>query len=316
MPLRFVRWIAPALLLTSALSTAFRPRSALAETGTAESGAAENGAVIGAAETGGSVVFRTSRLGRWHVAETKNFYVCSDESAVHARRLAEGAEAQRTALQKLWLGAESDQTWSPRCHLVLHGTREGYVAAVGRGGQWTIGSSLVHADAGKITGRRIDLIGGPTPYLTAALPHELTHVVLRDRFPGEALPHWADEGTAVLADDAEKQFRHARDLQAALSTRTTFAAAELLNAGDYPDVSRLGTFYGQSVSLVKFLIDRKGHARFVDFLAHAARHGYDASLVEHYAIQGVRELDRQWRAVVDSEQVVYNRPSTGSVGAE
>jgi hypothetical protein len=274
------------------------------------------------AENSGSVVTKISRQGRWHIAETKNFFVCSDQSAGHARRLAEGAEEQRKSLRKLWLGTDSDEAWTPVCHLVLHSTREGYVAAVGRGGQWTIGSSLVHADQGKVTGRRIDLVcsaasaGGQSDYLTAALPHELTHVVLRDRFPAEALPHWADEGTAVLADGSDKQYRHACDLQQALVTRTTFRAVELLNAGDYPEVDRLGTFYGQSASLVKYLVEREGHARFIEFLSHAETDGYDAALARHYAIDDVSELDRQWRLAVDSEQFALVGTSTAFAGAE
>jgi hypothetical protein len=144
---------------------------------------------------------------------------------------------------------------------------------------------------------------------------------LRDRFPAEALPHWADEGTAVLADTADKQYRHARDLQQALVGRATFDAAELLNAGDYPEAGRLGTFYGQSASLVNYLVQRKGHARFVEFLDHAANHGYDAALNEHYAIEGVSDLDRQWRSQVDTEQFVDRGrlvPATqlATVGAE
>src|SRR5690349_8526155 len=117
MPSRLVRWIVPTLIFTAALPTA------------------------APAEASAPVVTRTCRQGRWHIAETKNFFVCSDQSAAHARRLAEGAEAQRTALRKLWLGTDADEAWSPQCHLVLHSTREAYVAAVGRGGQWTIGSS-------------------------------------------------------------------------------------------------------------------------------------------------------------------------------
>src|SRR5262245_52190496 len=109
MSTRLVQWIVPALVLAVMFPTA----------------------AFG--EGSARVVTKTSRQGRWHIAETKNFFVCSDESAGHARRLAEGAEAQRSVLQKLWLGNESDEAWTPQCHLVLHATREGYVAAVGRG---------------------------------------------------------------------------------------------------------------------------------------------------------------------------------------
>src|SRR5687767_11775921 len=111
MPFGCKRWIVPALFAASALVATMRPTAAWAETGSAEAAT--------------SVVTKTSRQGRWHVAETKNFFVCSDQSAKHARRLAEGAEAQRSALQKLWLGSVSDEAWSPQCHVVLHSTREG-----------------------------------------------------------------------------------------------------------------------------------------------------------------------------------------------
>jgi hypothetical protein len=154
---------------------------------------------------------------------------------------------------------------------------------------------LVKTNKGRIVSRRIDLLGSDTEFLSAALPHELTHVILRDRFTLTVAPRWADEGMAMLADTEAKQDRHYRDLEEALAQRTTFRAAELLTMEEYPSPGRFGTYYGQSASLTKFLVARKSPEQFVEFLDRARNTGYDAALQECYGIAGVGELDRQWR---------------------
>jgi hypothetical protein len=40
------------------------------------------------------------------------------------------------------------------------------------------------------------------------LPHEITHVVLADRFNTKPMPRWADEGMAVLTEPVEKKQAH------------------------------------------------------------------------------------------------------------
>jgi hypothetical protein len=235
------------------------------------------------------------RHGRWFVLETANFHVCCEHSEATATHLARHAEMLRNSLYSKWLGADAAVEWNPKCHIVLYSSKRNYVAAVGRGGERTVGSSLVKTDKGRIKSRRIDLLGDGTKFLSAALPHELTHVVLRDRFTSRFVPRWADEGMAILADSEAKQGRHQRDLQQALAQRTTFHAVELLTMNEYPSPSRFGAFYGQSASLTGYLVSRKSPKQFVEFLDRAREAGYDAALQECYDIGGVGELDRQWR---------------------
>lgn len=206
----------------------------------------------------------------------------------------------RSALRAKWLGEVSADAWNPLCRIILHHSQRSYVEAVGRGGERTVGSSLVKTSKGRIVSRRIDLLGAGTEFLSAALPHELTHVVLRDRFLSTAVPRWADEGMAILADTAAKQDRHHRDLVEALAQRTTFHAAELLTMEEYPSPCRFGAFYGQSALLTEFLVARKSPEQFVKFLGRARETGYDAAIHECYGIAGVGELDRQWRQDGDS----------------
>ncbi len=240
------------------------------------------------------------RQGRWFVLETANFQVCCEQAETPAAHLARHAETLRSALYTKWLGKAAPDKWNPKCQIVLYSSQRSYVAAVGRGSERTVGSSLVDVNKGRVTKRRIDLLGGSTKYLSAALPHELTHVVLKGRFSTTMLPRWADEGIAILADTEAKQSRHFKDLQHAIAGRTTFHVAGLLAMDEYPRSDRFGAFYGQSASLTDFLVNRKTPETFIEFIERAGSDGYDKALQQYYGISGLADLDRQWRQHVYS----------------
>ncbi len=242
------------------------------------------------------------RQGRWFVVESQNFQACCDVSETRAGDLVRHAEALRRSLQSKWLVTPTQESWNPRCQLVLHRDRQAYLRAVGRGGERTAGSSSVDVLDGRVTRRRIDLLGGDG-FLTAALPHELTHVVLRDRFPEAQLPTWADEGMAILADSVAKQERHRRDLDEALHLGTPLRVVTLLSLADYPRADLFGAFYGQSIALTEFLISRKTPQWFVEFIECASRRGYDAALREYYDIDGVAALERCCQRHIDASML-------------
>src|SRR5664279_1917675 len=193
------------------------------------------------------------RHGNWLIEETENFSICRP---VHYRYDADtGAalEKARAELQEAWLPNVAAKAWKPKCQIVLHGSSAAYLQAVGRGAASTTGSALVDFDKDRIATRKIDIRGDRADWFDAALTHELTHVVLADRFIAVAIPHWADEGMAILADTPAKRDRHAVDLHAAVGAGAHFPLAEMLTLGGYPQAQRMGAFYGQSASLVSYL---------------------------------------------------------------
>ena len=105
----------------------------------------------------------------------------------------------------------------------------------------------------------------------AALPHEMTHVVLADAFAGDELPRWADEGMAMLADPAETLAGHSRDLNAAIAEHREFRVGELFVKSYYPTGTQRDVFYGESASLVAFLASQRPPAQLVDFFHRASR---------------------------------------------
>ena len=233
-------------------------------------------------------------------AQSENFTVTSRSADHDAREAARACEQLRARLRLQWCGDAANGQWTPKCELVIHAGRHDYLATVGSGAARTFGSSLLDFGRDKrISKRRIDLRGDSSAGM-AALPHEMTHVVLAELL-GRQPPRWADEGMALLADPPEKRSRHEQDLGQALSAGRTFRLAELLTLETYPHPSRVPAFYGQSASLTALLAGRDTPARFVEFLKHSSAHGYDAALKQIYAIDGVGQLERLWLEEVSGE---------------
>ena len=189
--------------------------------------------------------------------------------------------------------------WALRCYVVVHPTTESYLREVGTGGQNTLGSSLIKTDKRQIVARRIDIRGNVADPLHAALPHEMTHVILADAFAGEELPRRADEGIAMLADPPEKLAGHSRDLNAAIAQHREFRIGELLLKADYPAGEQRAAFYGESASLVAFLAARREPAALIGFIHRAADKGTDLALREVYGIHDAGQLERLWRSQTD-----------------
>ena len=227
--------------------------------------------------------------------ETANFRILSFPHQAAGQTVAVKCEAIRGEVALRWLGREAANTWTPKCDIVLHATDDAYLREVGRGGRNTVASSLIDRDRGRITGRRVDLLAAHANWPTTALRHELTHLVLADLFADQKLPRWLDEGMAILADSPEKQLQHRGDLDRALERGAEFRLLELIGLPDYPPAQRWGTFYGQSASLVQFLIQQGGEQRFVEFVRVALADGYDHGLQQVYSWR-IPDLERQWRA--------------------
>jgi hypothetical protein len=235
-------------------------------------------------------------LGPWRLQDSVNFCVCCPSNMDRAA-IGRTCEALRLELSDKWLGDEpARSTWRARCYVVVHPSIASYVREVGEAGRATLGSSLIKTDHGRVVSRRIDLRGDAAEPLRAALPHEMTHVVLADAFAGEELPRWADEGMAMQADPPEKLAGHDHDFDAAVSEHRVFHLSQLLSEQDYPAADRRMVFYGESLSIVRYLVARRTAADFVRFLHLTAKLGNDASLKEVYGIQDLAQLEHLWRS--------------------
>ncbi|EAQ78596.1 hypothetical protein [Blastopirellula marina] len=235
----------------------------------------------------------TAQAAAWDI-ESDNFQIRTFAGGPSAAQLRQQCESLRTGLQQVWLTAADQTEWSPRCQVVVHATKSSYQTAVGRGAAQTSGSSTVRVVAGEIVGRRIDLLCDARK-VASALPHELTHVVLADRFDAARPPLWLDEGIATMADTTEKRTLHHRDCHDALRSGDALRVAQLLRLEQFTSAKQVPAFYGQSLLLVHFLAEQGEPAQLIDFAEAALERGYDRALRDIYQIEGIDDLERRWR---------------------
>jgi len=202
----------------------------------------------------------------------------------------------RPRLAQERLHKEVTARWTPPCQIHVHATRASYAQAVG-GGNQTFASSMTRSEQGRVTLRRIDLCCERLDRAMAALPHETLHLMLVDEFGGNPPPRWLDEGFAVLTDPNEKQSLHRRDLALALRRQTRFSISHLLHMADYPSAERMAAFYGQSTSLVSYLLTRGSPSDLFRMARRAEEVGYERALWEAYELD-TRSLEAGWTRYV------------------
>ncbi len=229
----------------------------------------------------------------WRIAESPNFQVWSLTTVREAERVARQCECLRTKLTATWNPEAS--RWKPWCQVVLHAGIASYRRAVGAGADITLGSSLVTPLQGVVKARRIDLQADVDDVLTAALPHELFHVVIADRFRSSPPPLWFDEGVAIQYDVESKRRLHERDVQVALAAGTAFTIDELIAVDSYPPVDRWSAFYGQSGAFVRWLFANRTPEEVIGFARDSRSQGVRLALARYYPGRAKPNVDLAWR---------------------
>jgi hypothetical protein len=131
------------------------------------------------------------------------------------------------------------------------------------------------------------------------LRHELSHIVMHSAVSGpyRNLPAWLEEGVAVYGQ-SEPLPDMTSALEAAIQSNRPFTVRALSSASVAESGGNVGLFYGQSYSIVRFLIDEYGEAKFRDLLA-AFRDGNrtDDALMQVYGFDQ-DGLENAWRQSV------------------
>jgi hypothetical protein len=232
--------------------------------------------------------------GEWFVVETANFSVWSRTSKHHAVETAEKCEPLRSRLQSNW-NLDADGRWQPKCAVVVHAGIEAYRLELGNLDR-SVGCTTITCDGGRIVFRRIDLRADASDWQSNALPHELTHVVLADRFGDRPLPHWLNEGLAMLAENEELRDRRETVLTTAHLRGHVPALQTVLAArsGLPHDDADLG--YAVSASLVRDLEQHLGRDSLLDFAERLALEQASVPSTRTLAlVGGLEKWERRWR---------------------
>ena len=126
--------------------------------------------------------------------------------------------------------------------------------------------------------------------------HEIAHIVIREATRGPySIPDWLNEGTAVYAQTEPLSDQRAA-LERAIETNDVFSVRTVSSASSGSVGSRVSLFYGQSWSLVDFLISTYGEEKFAE-LFRVFREGArtDDALQQVYGFTQ-DGLENEWRA--------------------
>jgi len=129
--------------------------------------------------------------------------------------------------------------------------------------------------------------------------HELAHIVIRQAVKGPFgnLPAWLDEGTAVYAQ-SDLLSNEKQALASAIKRDDVLSLRAMSSASLGRTSVNVSLFYGQSCSLVSFLIDRYGEARFADLFATFKQGStVDKALQQVYGFD-LDGLENAWRESV------------------
>ena len=223
-----------------------------------------------------------AKLGRPPAAGSANFRVAPSSSPAAASALP-FAEAKRRELASRWSPAQS--AWNPACELVLHADPASFEAATRQKAD-ALGLATVTLDAGRVTGRRIDLLcpGEWTDACAQALSRELMHVVLADLFPADAPPVWVAVGLAALATSEAEQARYRRALDRLQTEGKALTLDQLVTARRVP-ASAVTEFHAGSFALVKYLVGWRGEKAFLHAVGLVGRYGATGALKQAYGAE-------------------------------
>jgi hypothetical protein len=122
----------------------------------------------------------------WQVVETANFRLWSPFDRQFSAALAKRCEALRTELLSKWWPQSPREPWAPRAEIVIHASAAEYARALGTSGTESSGCTTIQFDEGRAICRRIDLRGDAPGWNVSSLGHEMTHLVVAERFQARA----------------------------------------------------------------------------------------------------------------------------------
>ncbi|MDD5594761.1 MAG: peptidase MA family metallohydrolase [Candidatus Omnitrophica bacterium] len=177
-------------------------------------------------------------------------------------------------------------TWDKRCKIYLYPSAKEYQHATGRP-SWSGGSA-------NIVERRIDTFLYEKDFMQTVLPHEMGHLIFRE-FVGyrTSLPLWLDEGIASFQEQSSRDERIIT--VQGLVASGLFIPLDRLTMIEANNLMMPNVFYGESVSIIDFLLKKYGRDKFVDFCRELRdSKEWKMSLGKVYGFKDIDDMNSEW----------------------
>lgn len=238
---------------------------------------------------------RCEQRGEWVIVDTESFSVWSKLPVDDAVQLATRCEALRIDICRTWCRDEV-AAWRPQCVVVLHSDAAEFAESLGTGASRSVGCTTITCEGDQVVFRRIDVRCDALNWRINALPHELTHVVMADLYPGATIPSWINEGMAMMSEGSELQRQRLETLRRARQNRKLPSVVQLLENDSDMTATEVDVRYAMNLSLVLFLQRRGDEEQWLSFVDRVLRDGHDSALSETYSLEGgVAELQGLWQ---------------------
>jgi len=187
-------------------------------------------------------------------------------------------------------------TWDERVKIVIYDDQKDFVQKTGLP-DWSTGAAI--RDLEVFRSRGIVTFKQEEGLFEGVLPHEITHLILRD-FIGfdRNIPIWFDEGVAQIQEKYKRE--RANQVMKGLVRNEQHIPLEIffrLDTRVMTDQLYISVFYAQSISLIDYLIKNYGSRRFGE-LCSQMRDGlnFEESLGKSYTniINSSQELEKKW----------------------
>lgn len=253
----------------------------------------------------------TYRHAGWHVAETTNFRLYHALPEQRACDLVERCETMRTQLRKAWLMSDDTTSWTPKCDVFLYASPSHFQRGTGNPPD-RMGYASLNVGKGRVSMRRLHMRADEESILERVLPHELTHVVLADRFSYHRIPRWADEGVAVTSEPAAQRNELRVEARTALQRGRLFSIRQLVQLRDYPrDPASADLFYAQSAAVIEYLQQQTSPADTIRFVELCTRSGLDGASRDVLK-RSAAEFEADWRRWLASAPLVDSATIDGA----
>lgn len=141
--------------------------------------------------------------------------------------------------------------------------------------------------------------------------HELAHVAIYDAVAGRAIPRWFNEGFAVFAS-GESSFTRLQTLWTATLSEELIPLRRMERT--FPsDPVGVSVAYAQAADVVRFLVRRQDHQRFVQMIERIRRgQDFDHAMKDAYGLD-LGTLEYEWREDVARRYTFWPILFSGSV---
>ena len=147
--------------------------------------------------------------------------------------------------------------------------------------------------AGEVFYSDTAMVSGSAPDEIAR--HEIAHIVIREAVRGPfGLPDWLNEGTAVFAQ-SQPLSDQSRALDSAIQSGDVFSVRSLSSASSGARPENVSLFYGQSYSLVAFLVESYGPEQFAQLFRTFKEGATTAGALEQVYGFDQDGLENAWR---------------------